>query len=39
MNIISWSDFEKVEIKVDTIGATEQFPEAKKPVYKLKIDY
>ncbi len=42
MNItteISWSDFEKVEMRVGTIIAVNDFPEAKKPAYQLTIDF
>ena len=36
---ISWKDFEKIEIRVGTVVAVECFPEAKKPAYKIKIDF
>jgi len=38
METISWADFEKVELRARTIVAVDDFPEAKKPVYKLFID-
>jgi tRNA-binding protein len=38
METIEWNDFEKVELLVGTIVEAEEFPEAKKPAYKLKID-
>jgi len=37
--MISWNDFEKVEMRVGTVIEAEDFPEAKNPSYKLKIDF
>jgi tRNA-binding protein len=37
--MISWSDFEKVEIRVGTIIQVDDFPKAKNPAYKLTIDF
>ena len=39
MNQINWNDFEKVELRVGTILEVSDFPEAKKPAFKLKIDF
>lgn len=38
MEHITWQEFEKVELRVGTILNVEDFPEAKKPAYKLTID-
>lgn len=38
METIEWSDFEKVELLVGTIIEVQDFPEARKSAYKLKIN-
>lgn len=36
---ITWSDFEKVEMRVGTILEVKDFPEARQPAYQLTIDF
>ena len=38
MDMITFDDFQKVDIRVGKIVEVESFPEAKKPSFKLKID-
>ncbi len=39
METISWRDFEKVELRVGRIVRAEVFAEARKPSYKLQVDF
>ena len=37
--MINWEDFEKVEMRIGTIVNVEEFPEARRPAYKVVIDF
>ena len=39
MEEITWADFEKVELMAGTILEAFAFPEARKPAYKVKVDF
>lgn len=39
MQHITWNDFEKVELRAGTILQVLDFPEARKPAYKLQVDF
>ena len=39
MENISWSDFEKIGLRAGTVVEVKEFPEARKPAFKLKIDF
>ena len=37
--MITWQDFEKVEMRVGTVLKVEVFEKAKKPAYKIEVDF
>lgn len=37
--LINWSDFEKIDIRTGTIIEVNDFPGARKPAYKLRVDF
>lgn len=36
--MITWEEFEKVELRIGTIVDVQEFPEARRPAYKIKVD-
>ena len=39
MELINWADFEKVALHAGTILEVLDFPEARKPAFKVKVDF
>jgi tRNA-binding protein len=39
LETITWTEFEKIDIRVGTILSAIIFPNAKKPAYQLEIDF
>jgi tRNA-binding protein len=39
METITWNDFEKVELRAGTVLEVLDFPQARKPAYKLRVDF
>lgn len=39
MQQIEWADFEKVELRIGTVLEVLDFPEARKPAWKLRVDF
>jgi tRNA-binding protein len=39
MQLITWKEFESIELRIGTIIAVEDFPEARKPAYKVTVDF
>ncbi len=39
MKQISWNDFEQVELRTGTIIEVQDFPEARRPAYKITADF
>ena len=37
--MITWADFEKIDMRVGTVLEVNEFPEARKPAYQLIIDF
>jgi tRNA-binding protein len=37
--VIELADFERIDIRVGVVTSAEEFPEARRPAYKLRIDF
>lgn len=37
--MITWEDFEKVDVRVGRVVEVSEFPEARKPAWKLRVDF
>jgi tRNA-binding protein len=37
--MISWADFEQIDIRVGTIVEAREFPQARRPAYQLLLDF
>ena len=36
---VSWQDFEKVDMRVGVVTDAKEFPEARRPAYRLWVDF
>jgi tRNA-binding protein len=39
LSTIGFDEFEKVDVRIGTIVEAEEFPRARKPLYRLRIDF
>lgn len=39
MDTIAWNDFMRVELRIGTIVEVEDFPEARRPAWRLRVDF
>jgi tRNA-binding protein len=37
--MLTWEEFEKVDMRVGTVILVDEFPKANKPAYRLKVDF
>jgi len=36
---LTWNEFQKIELRAGTIVAVDEFPQARKPAWKLTVDF
>jgi tRNA-binding protein len=39
VSVASWEDFQRIEMRVGRVVAVEEFPEARRPAWKLEVDF